>query len=337
MSEISVIVPVYNKIRHIEDTVRCILDQTFEDFELLLIEDGSSDGTDVLCDELAELDKRVKLIHTENRGVSAARNAGIKASTGKYVSFIDADDSVDMTFLERLHTSIVSENADMSVCGYYEVRNGKVGIHLYRDLGTGCRLYDHIREDMLCILWNKLFVRDKIKHLFDEKLSTCEDSIFCVRYFLDNDPKIAVVNEALYEYTAHKGGLTSTYQENAFTGINKLLVMNRKLSSGIDDEHLRDLALHHIYKVYFYGVYTYIFGNLTKYLDRKKKLSVTEQVLNDRIYRWVIGYLFKKSDKDAEKNSLEEKLIIIFSILKMKRAICFIAKVKKCLGPLKNR
>ncbi|MBO7362522.1 MAG: glycosyltransferase family 2 protein [Lachnospiraceae bacterium] len=339
MSEISVIIPVYNKIKHIEDTVRSVLVQTYEDFELLLIDDGSTDGSGAKCEELSLTDTRIRVLHCDNRGVSAARNTGLKNASGRYISFIDADDRIDKTFLEKLHASMLSEDAQMATCGYYEVGNGKINIHLYRDLGTGNRLFDHIREDMFCILWNKLFVKERIKHLFEEGLSTCEDSIFCIRYYLDSDPKIAIVDEALYEYSPYGEGLSSTYRDNAFCGINKLLIVNRKLSARIEDECLRNLALHHIYKVYFYGVYTYIFGNLCKGPADAYKLSVIDRILKDKVYRKIIGYLIGKTGKlkDAEKNSVEEKLIILFSFLKMKRMIFLLSKAKKCLGPLKNR
>lgn len=330
MPEISIIIPIYNKIAHVEDTVRSVLAQTFTDYELLLIDDGSTDGSGGLCDELSGTDERVKVFHTENLGVSAARNTGLKAASGKYISFIDADDRIDKTFLEKLHTSMEEHDADMAVCGYHEIRNGRIKLHLYRDLGSGDRLFDHIREDMLCILWNKLFVREKIAHYFDEDISTCEDSVFCIGYYLDNDPVTAVVNESLYEYAAYEDGLTSTYHDGAFTGINRLLASNMKLSRRIKDENLRKQALHHIFKVYFYGIYTYIFGNLCKEPMDGKSLSVISQVLDDKRYGKIIRHILRNtgSGKYTEKNSLEEILIIIFSLLRMKRSILFLAKVK---------
>lgn len=330
MPEISIIIPIYNKKRHIADTVRSVLDQSFEDFELLLIDDGSTDGSGELCDELAASDGRVVVIHTENRGVSAARNKGLEHASGRYVGFVDADDRIDKTFLEKLRAPMISEDAGMSVCGYHEIRNGKIKLHRYNDLNSGDRLFDYIREDMLCILWNKLFVRDRIRHMFDEKLSTCEDSIFCIRYYLDNDPKIVIVKESLYEYAAYDDGLTSTYQNRAYEGICSLLAVNGKLSEKIADEHLRKLAKHHIFKVYFYGIYTYIFGNLGKGHMTGESLSLIGQILDDKRYRKTVGYILRNSkrDKDAEANSPEEIMIAIFSMLRMKRAIWLLAKVK---------
>ena len=338
MCEISIIIPVYNKRSYIENTVRSVLDQTFDDLELLLIDDGSSDGSSRICDDLASSDARIKVFHTENRGVSAARNLGLKNASGRYIGFIDADDHVDKTYLEKLRNAIVADGAGMAVSGYYEIRNGKKSVHTYEDTGSGNGLYDLVRQDTLCILWNKLFVRNKIRHLFEEGLSTCEDSLFCIRYYLDNLPDIVFVKEALYGYVAQKDGLSSTYREGAFDGINKLLVLNRKLSEHIDEDELRTLALHHICKVYFYGVYTYIFSNLSTGKTDREKLSVFDTVLNDERYQRIIRYIgSSKRNGKAEKNSAEESLIIIFSMLKMKRAIILLSKVKKCLAPLRSR
>lgn len=330
MCEISVIIPVYNKKDTIERTIRSVLDQTFRDLELLLIDDGSTDGSAKLCDELAGTDARIRIIHTENRGVSAARNEGLKAALGKYVSFIDADDHIESTFLEKLHDPMVSENVNMAVCGYREIRNGKIKSHLYECLDTGDDIYEYLREDMLCILWNKLFVRDKIEHPFDESISTCEDSIFVIRYFLDNDPSVTFVNECLYGYLVRKDGLSSTYHEGAFSGINKLLKMNRKLAARIASEDLKRLGMHHVFRVYFYGIYTYIFVSLSIECMSGDNLSVIDEVINDRTYRKIIKLMFRYQfrDRRAERTSAMESLIILFSLLRMKKVIWFLSKVK---------
>ena len=330
MREISIIVPVYNKINTIKNAVSSVLNQTFEDFELLLIDDGSTDGSSLICDELAAGDQRVRVIHTDNRGVSAARNTGLENAAGKYISFIDADDQIDKTFLEKLHDSMTENSADLAVCDYYEIRKGRKTVHSYGNLNTGDKVFEYIREDLLCILWNKLFVREKIKHLFDESISTCEDSIFCIRYYLDNDPKIAFVNETLYGYIVCGDGLSSTYNDGAFDGINKLLSVNGKLLGRIEDDSLKALARHHICRVYYYGTYTYVFENLSMKPFDGDVLSVIGCITRDdnyrKIIRFVLAYPFR--DAKAEKNSIAESLIIIFSLLRMKRSIYLLSKIK---------
>ena len=330
MCEISVIIPVYNKQEYIAKTVDSVLDQTFRDYEILLIDDGSTDGSDRICDDLASTDERIRVFHTQNCGVSAARNLGIHVAVGKYISFIDADDCIDKSFLAKLRDSIVENDSDLAVCGYEEIRKGKKTAHIHKDLSSGSAVYEAIRQDLLCILWNKLYVREKIKHLFDENISTCEDSIFCARYYLDNDAKVSLVGESLYCYKVREGGITSSLQEGAFDGISKLFQINREITDKISEERLKLLASHHISYVYFYGTHTYIFENLVKYPIGQKELSLVSQIINDEEYRNTIRFVlnYPLKDRKAEKPGIGEVFTILFSLLKWKRAVLLVSKVK---------
>ncbi|MBR3041003.1 MAG: glycosyltransferase family 2 protein [Lachnospiraceae bacterium] len=330
MCEISIIVPIYNKEYCIFNTVKCIQNQTFEDFELLLIDDGSKDRSGKICDALSSRDARIKTFHTPNRGVSAARNLGIRKAKGKYIGFIDADDSVDKTFLEKLYSAIKKNNADLAVCDYYQTKNREKTVHTYQNHHSGNAMFEIIRQDLQCIVWNKLYVREKIKHLFDENITLCEDSIFCAWYCQDNLPKIAYVHEVLYGYSVRRNGLTSTYQKNSFDGISKMFSINRILTEQISDVELKYLAIHHVYRAYFYGVYTFIFENLSKGPMTKETLARIERIINNRRYRRVIRFVWKYAlqDRRAEGTGITEYLLILFSLLKMKRGIYFVSKVR---------
>ncbi len=125
MCEISIIVPVYNVEKYLEKCVDSILKQTFTDFELILVDDGSPDNSGAICDQYAEKDARVKVIHKENGGLSSARNAGIDVARGKYLGFIDSDDYIAEDMYALLYNNIVKEEADMSICGIYDVYKDK--------------------------------------------------------------------------------------------------------------------------------------------------------------------------------------------------------------------
>ena len=114
---ISVIVPVYNVERWVTEAVDSILAQTYDNLEVLLIDDGSNDGSGWICDRYAEADSRVRVFHTANKGLSAARNLGLSEASGEYIFFLDADDSVRPDLLQLMHDRAVSENADITVCG----------------------------------------------------------------------------------------------------------------------------------------------------------------------------------------------------------------------------
>jgi len=116
--EISIIIPVYNSEKYLKECIDSILSQTFLDFELVLVNDGSTDSSGKICDEYALKDSRVRVFHKENGGVSAARNTGIKAAKGKYVTFVDADDKVKPSFLMDFNS--LELEADFYVQGYIE-------------------------------------------------------------------------------------------------------------------------------------------------------------------------------------------------------------------------
>ncbi|WP_242237216.1 SP_1767 family glycosyltransferase [Streptococcus acidominimus] len=115
---ISIIVPVYNVERYLKRCLDSLLRQTYTDFELLLINDGSTDSSAEICEEYAKKDKRIRVIHQENAGPSAARNRGIELAQGRYITFVDSDDFVEDYYLDNLHTALVKNHADISICNF---------------------------------------------------------------------------------------------------------------------------------------------------------------------------------------------------------------------------
>jgi len=113
---ISVVVPVYNVEAHLNRCVDSIISQTYKNLEIIIIDDGSTDRSAQICDDYLAVDKRITVVHQENKGLSNARNAGIYRSNGKYISFVDSDDYLDSRFIELLYKSMVSHNADIVVC-----------------------------------------------------------------------------------------------------------------------------------------------------------------------------------------------------------------------------
>lgn len=122
---ISVIIPVYNVERYVEKCICSVLGQTYRDFELILVDDGSEDSSGHICDSYEKKDSRVRVIHRENGGLSAARNTGLAAAKGEYITYIDSDDSVEAGYLEELLGNALRYDADVSVCAYRPVWEGK--------------------------------------------------------------------------------------------------------------------------------------------------------------------------------------------------------------------
>lgn len=118
MDKISVIVPVYNVEDYLEECIDSILNQTYSNLEIILVDDGSPDNCGQICDDYAKKDNRIKVIHKENGGLSDARNIGIENSIGKYITFIDSDDCVNKKYIEILYNQLINTKSDISVCSY---------------------------------------------------------------------------------------------------------------------------------------------------------------------------------------------------------------------------
>ena len=114
--KISVIVPVYNVKLYLHKCVDSILNQTYQNIEVLLIDDGSTDGSSDICDSYTEKDSRIKVVHKKNGGLSSARNTGLDMATGEYILFVDSDDYIDIEMIRRLYDALVKTGADMGVC-----------------------------------------------------------------------------------------------------------------------------------------------------------------------------------------------------------------------------
>lgn len=189
---VSVIVPVYNAEAFLSRGVDSILCQSYNDFELILVDDGSRDGSRAICDEYAMHDPRVRVIHQPNAGVSAARNAGLKAAKGEWVTFVDSDDLVLDCFLEALMTAVNrDERIDLAYCGYAIVERDTT-IKTYRTatyIGDN-QLHEALSQTRLlyrCSPWAKLFRRSIIVDhglQFDENLTISEDRLFLYQYLI---------------------------------------------------------------------------------------------------------------------------------------------------------
>ena len=114
---VSVIIPIYNCEKYLNECISSVLGQTYKDFELILVDDGSTDNSLNICYEFAKKDSRIIVIHQENGGVSSARNKGLKNAKGEFITFVDSDDYVENDWLKMLLTAILANNADVSICG----------------------------------------------------------------------------------------------------------------------------------------------------------------------------------------------------------------------------
>ena len=201
---ISVIVPIYGVEKYLNKCVESIIGQTYCNLEIILVDDGSPDGCGEICDEWANTDKRVKVVHKENGGLSDARNAGLQIATGELISFIDSDDYIEPTFFETLYNAMQQSGAEIAECGTrYVGEDGEVlKIRASQDgeFDTLTALTKLINEQGLYqTVWNKLYRRQVIEGILFAKGKYNEDEFWTYRVF-DRGNKIVSVEQPLYNY-----------------------------------------------------------------------------------------------------------------------------------------
>lgn len=189
--KVSIIIPVYNAAERIGRCINSVLAQEMEDFECILIDDGSTDNSPVICDMYAKQDERIKVVHKKNGGVGSARNTGLECAKGKWVVFVDSDDSIKGNHLSSLFiTAEESEETDCALCGYYEVKMQSITEHSYpkrQFIGKTEIAQMFYQTDILNHMtpWDKIFRRSVIKEhqiRFNENLAISEDRLFCYEF-----------------------------------------------------------------------------------------------------------------------------------------------------------
>ena len=241
MCKFSIIVPVYNVENELSKCIDSILGQSVEDFELILIDDGSTDRSGEICDDYGKKDRRIKVIHKSNGGVSSARNSGLDIANGEYIVFVDSDDYVTEDYLEKLY----NPNVDMVLGNikykninseeFYILDNESYGVF---DIGEDI-LNKIIKSKYFCTVYCKLFRRKIIKKYnirFKESLNLGEDTIFVVDYII-RIHNIEIKENVIYNYITYNSDRLSLFKKDS--------IYNLELC----DEHI-EKQLSKIYNIY---------------------------------------------------------------------------------------
>lgn len=213
---ISVIVPIYKVEDYIRECIESIINQTYKNLEIILVDDGSPDNCGQICDDYAKKDNRIKVIHKENGGLSSARNAGLEIAKGEYISFIDSDDYVSERFIEILYRLCYENNADVAECNLLRFKNkiekieySDGTVNLYDNIQMQMRLYAKPVQVRTVIVCNKLYKKVLFETLRFPVGKINEDEFTTYKVFNNTDKKIVVTSEILYFYR---------YNENSITG-----------------------------------------------------------------------------------------------------------------------
>ena len=281
--KISIIVPVYNVEAYLERCVESILKQTYTNFELLLINDGSTDKSGELCDELALRDQRIRVIHKENGGLSDARNRGIDEASSDLIGFIDSDDYIDEDMYETLYRHLKESNADLSMCGHYDVFHQipekQVSETKTWELSSEEAIKMVMEAKILSVTAvNKLYKKELFNHLRFEVGKIAEDAFIMIR-LLDQCQKVVATNEKKYYYVHRENSITTQKFSLKFLNVIEAYEQN----ANIIREHYPEIA--DVATMRLNWAYFYVLDRLLVDSDFKDK------ALEDRL----IAYLKKNS------------------------------------------
>ena len=206
---ISIVVPTFNGASYLNRCVLSLLEQTYKKTEIILVDDGSTDDTSLICEQFAERDSRVVVIHQKNAGVSAARNTGISNAKGDYVALVDGDDYISPQMIEKLYKRMVKDQADVAICGYKKVneKGYKLGEVTIPDAVVSgiqaIQMHYQSTTGIMPVPWNKLYCKKLFSHVRFPEGKRCEDE--ATFYLLLNMcDKVSILSEPCYYYVQHE-------------------------------------------------------------------------------------------------------------------------------------
>ncbi len=301
---ISVVVPVYNSSQYLERCVDSILNQSYGDFELLLIDDGSTDDSGTICDKYSLLDKRVKAFHQTNKGVSAARNHGLHASNGEWITFIDSDDYIKPDYLANFNPSSLTKS-DLVIQGIISTnQSGDIINRLeYPEINIDLHLGGKIKIDKYQLfqnrgpyakLYNRRIIHDNGLH-FEEDISIAEDGIFFYSYLLYVH-RLVVTSYAGYYYIKY-GGNTLSQKPHSCEEWEKVYTMYYSLSQELYGRlNMFDSAS---YRCKLHDIVTYrttgVFLQMYKQgYPKAQRLDIIHKMIHDRYNMWPSEYKDEK-------------------------------------------
>ncbi len=231
---LSIILPVYKVEKYLPDCLNSLLAQTFSDYELICVNDGSPDNSRKILASYAEKDSRIRIIDQENQGLSAARNAGIEVARGDYLYFIDSDDYAHPQLLEFLYRAVTENRADISCCGYVETNAAapkNYPVHLYKQ--SKVKVYDHplqvyLQKKIPVVVWCKLYKRSLFEKVRFVPGIYFEDLVFSPE-IMDQASRLVMLKDKLYYYLQRGDSITGT--KLTPRKINDYMILIRKINN----------------------------------------------------------------------------------------------------------
>ena len=304
--KVSIIVPIYNVERYLEACIESILSQTYGNFELILVDDGSPDQCGIICDKYATQDSRIKVIHKENQGLGMARNTGLDYATGEFVCFVDSDDWLEQHAIEYRIRAQRKYDADIVMCNYQKRNDNKEVLYRYEIRNKECCYRGKeieqeifwpmigqesmVREDFtinMCV-WTNLYRRELIEseqiRFLSEREYLSEDICFNLQYLLSC--KVAVmIPESLYCYRYNPTSLTSRYKGDEY---QKAVALYNKVQSWAKQAKREEFKEFRVERFFLTKVRELMFRLCGSDMTYREKVKMCKNILGDNTLQDVI-------------------------------------------------
>lgn len=312
---VSVIVPIYNTKEQLRRCIDSILSQSFKEHEVILVDDGSTDGSSSICDDYLFIEDRIKVIHQENRGVSSARNSGLEISTGEYVCFVDSDDWIEPTFLERGMSVIAKEKCDIFLSGLiYDSNRSSISVGISNKIvkpSSDLNEQDYVellRNNYIASSCGNIYSKRFLNGKFDSSVHFGEDLRFVFEY-LNMNPRIYASTDCFYHYVYNKNSAVHTINEKKVKGVLSTYLFlfdycYSRFPSG-------DVFLTYITKRWELDYVICL--NQIKEAAFSKRVKLLKQLNNNLYLRSVLK---KSNDKYICRYGLHPYLFVIYSLYK---------------------
>lgn len=270
---ITVVLPIYNVEKYLEHCINSVLSQTYENIEVILVDDGATDSCPQICDKYQKKDKRIKVVHKKNGGLSDARNEGIKHATGTYICFIDSDDFIKNTYIEKLYRIIKKNKAEIAVGNFKRVQSSDIKDELdgeaIEKTYTGKEMIENIYRKKLyqqsTVTWNKLYAIELFKNIKFPFGKLHEDEFTTYKLFY-NCSKVVMTTEVLYYYRyVQTSIMNQSFKVKRLDGIEAL------------EERLEFFKERKEEKLYHLSLIRYESVLMIHYMNCKKLLENSEQ------------------------------------------------------------
>lgn len=307
---VSVIVPIYNAESYMTACIESIRNQTYTNIEIILVDDGSSDGGPSICDTYKEMDARIQVIHKNNGGVSSARNIGLKIAKGKYISFVDADDTISRQMIEKLVQTIEENQVDLAVCGFSMVNEAGEILQetaIRNLLLSGEEALCHTFEDydFQMAVWNKLYIRSIIEEnqiRFHEQITHGEDGLWLCTY-LTKCNKVYWTGESYYKYLQVENSAMNKMQSSKQFDYRQLSVLE-SLELTLVEINGKEKKVLDAFWAHYVGISVGLMIYALKFAPEDKRLI---QKLKKNIKNYLQNFL--KNSKYSKKDKLTAILV----------------------------